>query len=129
MVSFTLFDSNLGCLDDPGIDQSTLYELGIDTTLVDLREEGSSFFCPMSEERWGMLGIQQDIKLFFNFPREFPSMADVYSILDRMENRLYGFEAEDGSAAYKATSWEAKECVGIPGNEDLHRYLTKLVQL
>ena len=43
---------------DPHIEQSTLSDMGIDKTLVDLKEETACkgiYFCPLSPDRWKMI--------------------------------------------------------------------------
>ncbi|KAF7514235.1 hypothetical protein GJ744_000005 [Endocarpon pusillum] len=84
---------------DPRIDQQTLREWGIDTSLVDLNQEtecGGVYFCPLPESRWKMVVRTPEPKFPF-WPRSASSIADSYMIYHGLSSQRYGFREADGA--------------------------------
>lgn len=114
---------NLQSILGPNIDQSTLREIGIDTTLVDLKEEtqsGGVYFRPMSEDCWRKLEMEPEPDFKFCWPRERPSMADAYELFDKISWRLYHVGGEVLGGAAKSIGWEASGWVGPERSIDLY---------
>ena len=94
---------------DPNVNQSRLYEMGIDTTLVDLQDEtekGGQYFRPMSLNRWQMLS-RNPKPITFHWERQRPSMADAYVLFDRITHQLRDWEEEGAPGPSESTRWES----------------------
>lgn len=97
---------------DPRIDQSTISEMGIDSTLVDLQEEtdrGGIYFRPLSQHRLRKICRDPELietKLSFFKPGSIPTMYDSYVVFGRICSELYYSQDDGGPPPLESTVWE-----------------------
>jgi hypothetical protein len=98
----------LGSTLEPRMDESTLYEMGIDTTPYKLKEEteeGGMHFLPMSQTRLDTLEKRPLVRLS-RWPRKRCSMPAAYDVHREIISQLLDSKDEDLFRAYEYSQWE-----------------------